>query len=758
MMRVTWAAGFVVACLLALAQTAGAATWTTQPVPPPLATNGTLLGVSCTGTTCEAVGSNLDSSGRQVTLAEKWTGSAWTRQSIPNPTGDPQGNSFNELTSISCSAANACTALDLDTSAYLFGAAQIPAERWNGTAWSAQTITLPSGEYGLLNAISCSSVTSCTAVGSYGSQGADMQHSLVEHWNGTTWQAQSAPLSGYTQVFLNDVSCRSATACVAVGATVNSSSQKVALADIYNGTTWVAKRPATLSGATSSLLNGVSCTAATTCVAVGQASGSTGLGEKLNGTTWTAKAVSGASDLLSVSCSAATACSAVAGPGSTVERWNGSTWAAQTAASVTPAATLVGISCAGAAACTAVGATGDGFHGAARSVQQRPASALVHGASPAPTSRAARVGERSASISYQGGEGVSVAEAWNGSAWKRQVSLNPTGAGSVDVGAVSCAASTTACVLVGTYWNVGAQQDEPLSEVKTSSGWGLVSVPAQSGLSGFNGVSCTAANSCLAVGINGYQGLYGKWNGTSWTTGIIPAPSGDYALDLLSVSCRTASSCEAVGDASGSSGQVAIAEGWNGTTWTRQSLYVPAATSSVLASISCVSTGPCQAAGSYSTSSGTQPLAPSWDGYTWSTGPVPIPSGATGAALYGASCKTGTACTVVGEWQGPGAAGGLADRFNGTSWTNQTPPSTPVLWQLIGVSCATTTACTTVATTASSDWSGTSWGPAQSYAAPTDGGAATIDSIRCIAAQSCIAAGSSLHLLASQIPLVEGYS
>ena len=202
MMRMTWPAGLLVACLLALAQTAGAATWTTQPVPPPLATNGTLLGVSCTGTTCEAVGSNLNSSGRQVTFAQEWTGSAWTRQYPPNPTGDPQGDSFNELTAISCSAANACTALDLDTSAYLFGAAQIPVERWNGSAWSAQTITLPSGEYGLLNAISCVSPTSCTAVGSYGTQGADTQHSLVEHWNGTTWQAQSAPLSGYTSVFL----------------------------------------------------------------------------------------------------------------------------------------------------------------------------------------------------------------------------------------------------------------------------------------------------------------------------------------------------------------------------------------------------------------------------------------------------------------------------------------------------------------------------------------------------------------------------
>ena len=330
----------------------------------------------------------------------------------------------------------------------------------------------------------------------------------------------------------------------------------------------MAERPATLSGATSSVLNGISCTAATTCVAVGQASGSTGLGETLSGTAWAAKAVSGVSDLVSVSCSAAAACSAVAGP--RIDR---------------RAMERIHVGRADSRERHAGGdARGDllrgrgGVHrrrghrgrvpGAARSVQPRP---LLRGAAPSPSSPAARVGERSASISYQGGEGVSIAEAWNGTTWKRQGSLNPSGAGSVDVGGLSCV-STTACVLVGTYWNVAAQQNQPLSEVKTSSGWGLVSVPPPSGLTAFNGVSCTAANSCLAVGVNGYQGLYGKWNGSSWTTGTIPAPSGDYGLDLLSVSCRTATSCEAVGAANGSSGQVAVAEGWNGTTWTPQSV------------------------------------------------------------------------------------------------------------------------------------------------------------------------------------------
>jgi hypothetical protein len=332
----------------------------------------------------------------------------------------------------------------------------------------------------------------------------------------------------------------------------------------------------------------------------------------------------------------------------------------------------------------------------------------------------------------------------------------------VDVGGVSCASSTTACVLVGAYWNNALQMTVPLSEVKTASGWALASVPVPSAsLSGFNGISCAAQNACVAVGVqqNGlYQGLYGKWNGSSWTVGDVPAPSGASNLDLLKVSCRTAGSCVAVGFEDTGAGPTAASETWNGSTWTAHSVPVPTgATSPSLRSVSCVSTTACQAVGGYGASSGGA-LAVFWNGTTWKAESTPLPAGATTGVLYDVSCKASNACTAVGQWYGPSTSGGLIERWNGAHWTVQTGPSTPALWQLTGVSCATTTACTTVATTASSDWTGTSWGPAQSYATPTDGGLAAIDSISCLAAQSCIGAGSSVHLLASQVPLVEGYS
>ena len=63
--------------------------WTIQPTPEPAGRRiSTWRGVSCTSATaCTAVGYYRNSAGIQVTLAERWNGTAWTIQSTPNPTG-----------------------------------------------------------------------------------------------------------------------------------------------------------------------------------------------------------------------------------------------------------------------------------------------------------------------------------------------------------------------------------------------------------------------------------------------------------------------------------------------------------------------------------------------------------------------------------------------------------------------------------------------------------------------------------------------
>jgi len=63
--------------------------------------------VSCTSAqACTAVGDHGASTSPNLTLAERWNGTAWTIQDTPNPVGA----TASELRGISCISASACTA------------------------------------------------------------------------------------------------------------------------------------------------------------------------------------------------------------------------------------------------------------------------------------------------------------------------------------------------------------------------------------------------------------------------------------------------------------------------------------------------------------------------------------------------------------------------------------------------------------------------------------------------------------------------
>jgi len=110
---------------------------------------------------------------------------------------------------VSCTAWNACTAVG-DTSN---NAAAPLIERWNGTAWSI-VAGASTGDYTSLSSVSCSSSTSCVAVGvDAASNGA-----LIEQWDGSTWTiVPTAHRPGATFDYLWGVSCLSSTECFATG-------------------------------------------------------------------------------------------------------------------------------------------------------------------------------------------------------------------------------------------------------------------------------------------------------------------------------------------------------------------------------------------------------------------------------------------------------------------------------------------------------------------------------------------------------------
>jgi hypothetical protein len=251
-----------------LAEAWNGSAWSVVPTPDPAASQGSFFsGVSCTAASaCTAVGNYINAAGATVPLAEAWNGSAWSIQSTP----DPGGSTFSELHAVSCTAANACTAVG----SYLNSAGHYAslAEAWNGTQWSVQATPDPTGSTGSsLSGVSCTGASACTAVGGFTNGSAPEGTTLAEAWNGTTWSIQSMPT--FTGSTLFSVSCASSMTCTGVGNYFNrTTGAEGTLVASWNGKIWFFS-PTVLTNAD---LYGVSCTARYACTAVGQMQDSSG--------------------------------------------------------------------------------------------------------------------------------------------------------------------------------------------------------------------------------------------------------------------------------------------------------------------------------------------------------------------------------------------------------------------------------------------------------------------------------------------------
>ncbi len=173
-----------------------------------------------------------------------------------------------------------------------------------------------------LSGVSCSSADACTAVGTLLTGSPVLKgFSLAESWNGKSWTMKTTPNpKGATNSFLYGVSCRAASTCMAVGMYEDAAAPTgVPFAEAWNGTTWTVKTVPSPTGGSNSGLYGVSCASAHACVAVGNTiiNGHNNLFSELwNGKTWTIKATprpkgTTYSNLGDVSCRLVTSCTAV---------------------------------------------------------------------------------------------------------------------------------------------------------------------------------------------------------------------------------------------------------------------------------------------------------------------------------------------------------------------------------------------------------------------------------------------------------------
>jgi hypothetical protein len=208
-------------------------------------------------------------------------------------------------------------------------------------------------------------------------------------------------------------------------------------------------------------------------------------------------------------------------------------------------------------------------------------------------------------------------------------------------------------------------------------------------------VSCVTQADCVAVGAYVTAGsqtaaLAEHWDGSSWTAQPVPGPASSYTV-LNDVSCAVATSCLALGSyivAGTDPPQFrSLGARWDGSSWHR--IPVPAG----LGTLSCPAAGTCIAVGER----GKTLVADEWNGSSWAMlpAPAPVPSG-TGF-FSSISCTLAAACTAVGA-QGPAGHPSqvLAERWNGHRWALQPTPPLAAGGGLSSVSCASVSVCTAV--------------------------------------------------------------
>jgi hypothetical protein len=275
-----------------------------------------LAAVTCASASfCVAVGNQPGAtSGSTNTLIEHWNGSSWSIVTSPNPAGAGQ----SQLYGVSCAGPSFCVAVGVSGPGSTFVNPLV--EQWNGISWSIATAPNPAGSPATeLNQVSCVTSMWCTAVG-YSENSSNNRIALVEAWNGTAWTVvTTTPPMGSTTSELNSVTCTTTSWCMAVGGYTNASANFVSLAEVWNGTAWSVVPSPNPGAGTSGEFSGVSCAGANFCVAVGQwFNGSVFQAQMAgwDGTSWTNLQVPESNPtffnyLNSVSCLSATSCSAV---------------------------------------------------------------------------------------------------------------------------------------------------------------------------------------------------------------------------------------------------------------------------------------------------------------------------------------------------------------------------------------------------------------------------------------------------------------
>ena len=287
--------------------------------------------VACpSASSCVTAGAYYDSSGNIQGVLVTGSGTSWTAAEAPLP-ANAAADRFAALGSVACASASSCVAVGSYTDSS--GNGQGLLVTGSGTSWTVAEAPLPANAAAdpaaCLISVACPSASSCVAAGGYTDSSGNQQGLLVTG-SGTSWTAAEAPLPANAAAdpapfFPGSVACASASSCVAAGFYTDSSGNIQGVLVTGSGTSWTAAEaplPANAAADPAAGLTSVACPSASSCVAAGFYTDSSGNRQGVlvtgSGTSWTAAeaplpanaAADPAASLGSVACPSASSCRA----------------------------------------------------------------------------------------------------------------------------------------------------------------------------------------------------------------------------------------------------------------------------------------------------------------------------------------------------------------------------------------------------------------------------------------------------------------
>lgn len=158
------------------------------------AKNGSLMSVSCAPNGeqpyCEAVGNYTNGGGEKIPLVERLLNNEWLLQTTPKFLFSEDA----KLNGVSCVSSNECVSVGSYTAIEGLGKLRV-AERWDGSKWFTQEIPdMEVGEDGEFTGVSCAVSQACSAVGSKNSS------ILAERRHGEEWNGQALRGAGENRI------------------------------------------------------------------------------------------------------------------------------------------------------------------------------------------------------------------------------------------------------------------------------------------------------------------------------------------------------------------------------------------------------------------------------------------------------------------------------------------------------------------------------------------------------------------------------